>query len=40
MIVMVKFVIMPEILTQLVARRLDGRGNLLPRASIRTCKQH
>jgi hypothetical protein len=28
----------PEILTPLVARLLDGRGDLLP--SISTCKQH
>jgi hypothetical protein len=28
----------PEILTQLVVRLLDGRGDVLP--SISTCKQH
>jgi hypothetical protein len=38
MLVIVKFAIIPEILTQLVARLLDGRGDVLP--SISTCKQH
>jgi hypothetical protein len=36
MIAMVKFVIIPEILTQLFARLLDGRGDVLP--SLSTCK--
>jgi hypothetical protein len=30
MIVIVKFVIIPEIPTQLVARQLEGRGDVLP----------
>jgi hypothetical protein len=37
MIGILKFAIIPEILNQLVAHLLEGRGDLLP--SISTCKR-